>query len=102
MTDRDPVQRQAEIEPRTITGDYGTFILAADEAAAQAHAKAEGWRIVGYAGWMHRTWDYDNYETEAEFLAESGYESWWMGCTVAEGTEARDGLLESWEATSDG
>lgn len=87
-------------EARSIHGDNGSYVLAPDEGAARSFASAEGYELGRDVGWMTETWDYDNYETRKEFLEESGYESWWMGCQPPQNGRPSEHVLRAWEAVA--
>lgn len=56
---------------------------------AEFEIVADGWRIdVG--------WDRCNYELKREFVAETGFDSWWEDCSApADGLEAKK-LRRAW------
>lgn len=86
-------------EVETIHGDSGTILLGAQEAAEAFVAAEYG---EGYAikdiGWMHNVgWDRENYERKRDFIAESGYGSWWEGCLPpVDGVETKN-ARPAWE-----
>jgi hypothetical protein len=88
-----------DLEIMGIDGDSGPILLG-DEAAVRAHVHE--WYASTYdikpIGWMHDVgWDRERYEFKREFIAESGYGSWWEGCTApADGTESKR-CRRAWE-----
>lgn len=89
----------AELEVMQIMSDSGTILLG-EEAAVRAHVREEYNEDYGIddIGWMHDVgWDRERYEFKREFIAESGYASWWEGCTApVDGLESKR-CRRAWE-----
>ena len=87
---------------RSIHDEGGSaYVLAPTEQAARAFAEAEGYELREFVGWMMKTgWDQDNYESQEQFEAESGFTSWWSGVQNVGAHEPSESLLRAWEARS--
>lgn len=59
------------------------------EAATYEHGDDPGTLVAD--GWMADIgWDRDTYERKRDFLAETGYQGWWEGCSApANGIETK-------------
>lgn len=87
-------------EPIRLHGEDGHAIWLGSEESARAAVRQEwGDDVSGIesVGWMADVgWDRDTYELKREFLAESGLEGWWEGCSGPENGIEKKGLRRAW------
>lgn len=85
-----------------IYSDSGRYLLGpetADEARAWLVAYDDP-AAVEDVGWMHNVgWDRENYERKRDFVAESGYSSWWEGCRPPDNGKQTTKCKRAWAVT---
>lgn len=70
----------------------------ADEARIWLAAYDDPAREITDAGWMHNVgWDRENYERKRDFVADSGYSSWWEGCLPPASGKQTSKCKRAWE-----
>src|SRR4051794_5571504 len=88
--------------PCWLDGDDGSMLLAATKGVAlreaREYAPLDHITDVTFAGWMHDVgWDRDNYERKRDFIAESGYTSWWENGAPPSDRQVTAKSMPGWE-----
>ena len=86
-------------EVMALDGDSGPILLGyGHDVLAHVHQEYSPEYGIKSIGWMHDVgWDRERYEFKREFVAESGYGSWWEGCTApVDGLETKT-CRPAWE-----
>jgi hypothetical protein len=98
--------RKGPPAPLWLLSDHDTILLAHTKGAAlveaRRYAPLDPIRDVEFLGWMTDIgWDRENYERKRDFVAESGYTSWWESCLPPRDRLATKRCMPGWEVIYD-
>lgn len=93
---------EGALEPETIYSNDGSIWLGEHDAVLAVVQADEGPGFtLAACGWMQNTgWDSETYKLKREFIAESGFTSWWVGCQGPIDGQERASCRRAWKVVS--